>query len=117
MKRWKTSDMKALLERAVCRRDDISVDVPGGDVDTEVIYLDFGREGNLSIRGFRCDRPVEESEIGDVDVEAVELRCSNSDGRGGLQSSGKHICFAYGLAMSALRKAGFDVVACLKDYF
>jgi len=46
MARWKTDEIKALLEQTlVDRLEKIEVDEPGGDYDTEAVVLDFGLEG------------------------------------------------------------------------
>jgi len=122
MVKWKTSEVKELLEAALGDkleppdgpRGVAEVQGPGGDVDTERLILHFGDEGALWVSGF-----VPVGSIGDpsdAEVEMVEVT-DGCDSRGGLNSDGMNICLGYGIVCSVLRRAGFLVVASMNDYF
>jgi len=117
MARWITGEIREMLEKAVGDRlRGVVVVGPGGDHDTEVVILDFGREGRLWVRGFDPDQVLWDNSPGDVKVELVEVS-DGRDSRGGLNSEGEDICVGYGLATAALRRAGFSVVASMDGYF
>ena len=117
--RWKTSEIKKLLgdDRWV-----IQILEPGGDCDTEVLYLRANdREDKhtaLWICGFTPQKMLYElpgkNSPEDAEVEMVEVT-DGQDSAGGLNTSCEETGVMYGIVCSRLRKAGFQVVPSLKE--
>lgn len=121
---WSTGAVMDLLSDP---RWDIEKVESGGDVDTEALILrahgatDADHlEGDpdarifLSVYGFKVEGYI--TDPTNVDIDHVVLS-DGLDGRGGLNTSDPKTCGMYGLVMSRLRLAGFDVVPTLDAYF
>ena len=91
----------------------------GGDCDTEVVVAwstDREVEDHIFIRGFNVEKWFEAGDSRrNCEVEMVEV-CDGKDSSGGLYSSDEATCVLYGVIVSRLRKAGFDVVPRLENY-
>jgi len=122
MKRWKTSEVKDLIEKELAAQSfkkwmKIVVQDPGGDYDSEGIQVQWGNE-HLGICGFHCTLTHYDPgrSPDDMDIEMVEVT-DGHDSRGGLNSSDPDVCLGYGVITGALRRAGFSVCPKMDDYF
>lgn len=113
--KWITNDMVKLLS-GIQGISSVEVHPQGGDVDTSNLILNIknGQGEQLFICGFNIDDYITTPD--DVEIEMIEVS-DGLDGRGGLSSDIDEVCVAYGRVTGALRRAGFQVVECLKDYF
>ena len=123
MKRWKTDEVKDLIQMALAAEDfktwlKINVEQPGGDHDTEGIQVTWECGDTLFICGFHCTNTHYDSgnTEKDMEIEMVEVS-DGKDSRGGLNSSDPDVCKGYGVICAAFRQAGFSVCPCMKDYF
>lgn len=108
--KWVTDDVKFLL-MGLTGVDQIDIEPPGGDHDTEVLVVRVaGGDGALWIRGFNVE--VQSQAM----VEMVEVQ-DGLDSRGGLNSHDMTVCEVYGRVCATLRQAGFTVVSSMNDYF
>jgi hypothetical protein len=114
MTKWNTDEIKELI-REIAPGVRIHNSGPGGDVDTDNLVIYFnGIPGRLHLCGFITDGDISNSS--DTDVEMIELT-DGCDSRGGLSSDNEKLGACYLKIRSELRKKGFQVVPCLKDYF
>lgn len=115
-KRWNTQVIKAALE-ALPGIKKVEATTQGGDVDTtNLVVTPAGKKTDkLHVCGFVTDSNYITTPD-DVDVEMIEVS-DGMDSRGGLNSSSLETAQAYAQICTYFRKAGYDVVPCLKDYF
>jgi len=113
--RWITINVEKLLSD--CRWNILKSD-PGGDYDTKTLYLSIrgSDEGGIWVAGFRTEKVLLQKERDDAKIEMVEVS-DRQDSRGGLNSEDEDTCVMYGIVCSRLRKAGFQVVPRMDDYF
>ena len=114
--KWNTDAIIKLLTDA---RWNLEVTGAGGDCDTECIILRIDgykvADDMLYISGFTTDcKGIPNTK--DCEIESIEVS-DGKDSQGGLNSSDENLGVAYGVVCSRLRKAGFSVVSCMKDYF
>lgn len=111
---WDTEEMVKLLQSPDWT---ITIHPPGGDVDTETLYLVAkGAKPHIGLYlcGFNSQDNVEDPKRSSV--EMLELS-DGEDSAGGLNTDDEPTCIMYAKVISKLRKAGWVVVPCLKDYF
>lgn len=115
--KWNTEKMIKLLSNlpVSCK---IQKTRQGGDVDSTNLMLtaNGARDVHLFVVGF-----VESGKPGivtpdDCEIDMIEVS-DGEDSRGGLNTSDPATCRLYAEVVSALRRCGFCVVNCLKDYF
>ena len=121
--RWITDDIIELLREALSEaRFDTDPEMtsgePGGDHDTQRLIIEWGLDERLFVCGFHCTNTNydEGSSPADMEVEMVEVT-DGKDDRGGLTSKERDVCLGYGVVCGTLRKAGFEVVPNMEDYF
>ena len=114
MTHWNTKDVCALIANENYKT---TVSPPGGDVDTENIFVAV-KECNdcLYIRGFNTDDYETGNNGSDCDIEYVELT-DGLDSRGGLNSREHNLIVAYADILEKLSNGGFVVVQSLNSYF
>lgn len=128
MSHWKTDEIKTLIENATesLSVNSVTVNLPGGDVDTEVIIVSMD-DDKLWICGFTLEdtlmpyvgnnagiqRKIDPS---DMDIEAIEVTDGKSSG-GGLNSKHLNTSIVYAHIVSILRENGHAVVPTMSDYF
>lgn len=110
MAQWKTSEILKLLKFSGVT---VSVEPPGGDVDTEGVILGVSGE-RLYVRGFATRTSIKNP--ADTPIEMVEVS-DGGDSRGGLNSDDPKVCSLYGKVCSKLRKKGYNVVPSMDEYF
>jgi hypothetical protein len=94
---------------------EIETTPPGGDYDTTNLVLSpKDSEESLFICGFAINRNNTDKD--DWTGKMVEVN-DGHDSRGGLNSSDPSLAHAYAEVCVRLRKAGFEVVTKMEDYF
>lgn len=116
MSHWNTDEIKTLIEDATksLSVNSITVNLPGGDVDTEAIIVSMD-EDRLWICGFSLEY-ISKINPTDMDIEAIEV----TDGKcsaGGLNSKHLNTSVVYAHIVSILRENGHSVVPTMSDYF
>jgi len=95
----------------------VTVNGPGGDVDTDNIVLTVdGSDEKIYIAGFEVDSMSELPDKSDVDVSMVELT-DGQCGSGGLNSGDFRTAQAFIHVRQYFVVNGADVVDSMKDYF
>ena len=113
-KRWNTGSMITFLKQLELHGATVRSSQAGGDYDTSAITIEPEEGDPLFLCGFNCDDPVDAKD--DADVEMLELS-DGLDSRGGLNSSDPITCAIFGTVISALRRAGWQVVGSMDEYF
>ncbi len=114
MFRWNT-DQIADDVRMLSFVKSVTIDEPGGDVDTDNLVIEIdGSDDRLFVAGFSCD--FEPKNTSDVDVEMIQLT-DGMDSRGGLNSSDGNTAQAYVAVRQYFVDQDASVVNRMKDYF
>jgi hypothetical protein len=116
--RWRTDDVKAALSK-VPGVGHITAYEPGGDYDTHELRIGYPHDGitpALFVSGFRTDRPMTEAEVGDCDIQMVEVS-TGKDSRGGSVGASMQVVQMHLEVSKALAAMGFVVVPGAEDYF
>lgn len=116
MSHWKTDEIKNLIENATksLSVNSVTVNLPGGDVDTEAIVVSM-KEDMLWICGFTLSDTLK-LDSSDMDIEAIEVT-DGKDSGGGLNSKDLNTSIVYAHIVSILRENGHAVVPTMSDYF
>ena len=116
MYRWNTKQIEqdlATIPGVVT----VTVNGPGGDVDTDNIVLDIdGASDKLFIAGFEVENDRELPNKSDIDVPMVELT-DGMCGSGGLNSDDFRVAEVFIRVRQYFVVNGADVVDHMKDYF
>lgn len=121
---WKTDELIERIKKYIPEPFFIYKDEQMGDYTSEVIHIfdsEFPDENidwdhyHITLVGFDPDSVVLNG--AEVDVPLVEMRDSDSDGRGGIASMelSKKILAAH--ITQALQESGFDVVNSMEGYY
>lgn len=112
---WNTDAIIKLLSN---KKIQITKTEAGGDYDSSNLIISpkgaTDDDDHLYVCGFITEgnRPDPDN----YEIEHVEVT-DGKDSRGGLNSSDEQLAHVYADVCTKLRKAGFDVVPCLKNYF
>lgn len=116
MYRWNTSVIEGHLKQ-IPGVTKVTVNGPGGDVDTDNIVLTVDGSGDsLFIAGFEVDSMGELPDKSDVDVDMVELT-DGQCGSGGLNSDDFRTAQAFIHVRQYFVVNGANVVDSMKAYF
>lgn len=115
--RWVTADIVTAIKQLPGIRD-VTVQDPGGDVDTEGLYIEVdGTETCFWVCGFDPETDVYPGRNPSLcDVPMAELT-DGCDSRGGLNSDDEAAALAYVRIRKYLTRRGLEVVRSLKEYF
>lgn len=114
MFRWNT-DQIADDVRMLSFVKSVTIDEPGGDVDTDNLVVEIdGSEDHLFVAGFSVD--FELKNTSNVDVEMIELS-DGMDSSGGLSSSDNNTAQAYIAVRQYFVDKNAAIVNSMKDYF
>ena len=115
--RWVTADIVIAIKRLPDILD-VTVHPPGGDVDTENLYVDVvGPENGLWVKGFDPETDVYPGRNPALcDVPMAELS-DGTDSRGGLNSDSEEMALAFVRIRKYLTRRGLEVVDSLDPYF
>jgi len=117
MYQWNSDKLKAAFSQ-ISGISYVTVNRPGGDVDSDNIMLDIkGTRDHLFVAGFHTtDYDIWKKDTSDVEVEMIEL----SDGlcsSGGLNSKNSDTARVYMEVRQFLVDDGADVVDSMSGYF
>jgi hypothetical protein len=111
---WNSQNIRAALLKLPNMKS-ISINPPGGDVDTESLCISIAQSRDtLFVAGFTTNGDI--TDPTDCEVSQVEVT-DGLDSCGGLTSSNRNTALVYAEVVTELRRMNFDVVPCMKDYF
>jgi hypothetical protein len=115
---FRTSDIIEMI-REIDPTIQCQVQGPGGDYDTSTVIATVNEEW-ISVKGFRVNQPIATRRGDPTDnlvVKMIELRSSESDSEGGISTVDERVAVFAARLKVALKKAGWDVVRIMDDYF
>lgn len=114
---WNTQKIIETLKKELPVEVDISINGPGGDVDTNSIHVHpKGKSYWISITGFTTNGYLEDDRDNCI-IDMVEIRDRDSDSCGGIGARILEHKILAAHVQQIMEDLQFDCVPCLGNYF
>lgn len=115
---WNTQRIIEALKEKLPFEVDISIGEPGGDVDTNGVYVTPEEDGDywISIYGFLTGGYLDE-ERDDCEIDLVEIRDYDSDSSGGIQTKELNNKILAAHVQQIVEDLGYTCVPQMDNYF